>query len=607
MNLKRHLVHSLFLLLATLAIAQAPPAALMPVPRIQFLDVNGRPLAGGKVYTYNSGSSTPAATFTDASGTVQNSNPIILDAGGFASIWLGPQAYKIVVTDVNDAQQWVVDSVSSTGQLLYNLAVLLQPVNGNLQIVNGPIAATYFQGTTPHTTSTGVRVSILDPTTVLDSVNPPNLKTTAPATAGQNYSIPDPLHDATFVMSPNPGAINGTGNVLDCTQNGITCIRTANTWFDGGGCNNATATLGWDTFGSNSPTPFCVTGTNVQKGVMAFPAAATHLQGASCTGSAATTCVVAYPAGTTAGDLLVIECGVDGGKTVSSVTDGTNAYSLAVAKTNGNTDLEIWYFNGNSTAMAAATNLTVTLSAAANSACRWHEYNGNLTASILDRTANNNGTGTAVTTGTTLGTSNNVELVLAAVASPSNPTITAQNGWVQHTTVSQSTNITVNSEGLIQQAVATQQGAFTLSTSQAWAAAIATFKLTVAGAVVAQRQLGLPSYFRAASPINSIIKWQSPQAPTGTANVALGAAIVCTADGNTDDPVFNTATTATPAVNATAANVLTTTTISNLASTGCAAGSHLHYQIERLRYNASDTYEGWVYVNGAALQFGITQ
>src|SRR5579872_1001054 len=87
--------------------------ALMPVPRMQFFDASGTPLAGGLVYTYNAGTSTPAPTYTDSTGTTLNSNPVVLDAGGEAPIWLADQSYKIVVCDSSNAQQWETDNVSA--------------------------------------------------------------------------------------------------------------------------------------------------------------------------------------------------------------------------------------------------------------------------------------------------------------------------------------------------------------------------------------------------------------------------------------------------------------------------------------------------------------
>lgn len=88
--------------------------ALLIMPRVQFLDSSGKPLSGGKVFTYQAGTTTPQATFTDNTGTIQNTNPVILDAGGFASIWLAASpAYKILTQNSAGVQQWVVDNVQS--------------------------------------------------------------------------------------------------------------------------------------------------------------------------------------------------------------------------------------------------------------------------------------------------------------------------------------------------------------------------------------------------------------------------------------------------------------------------------------------------------------
>jgi hypothetical protein len=77
--------------------------------------------------------------------------------------------------------------------------------------------------------------------------------------------------------------------------------------------------------------------------------------------------------------------------------------------------------------------------------------------------------------------------------------------------------------------------------------------------------------------------------------------------GNTDDPSFNTISSSSALVNATSANILTDTAFTGLTTTGCAGGNLLHFQIVRQRYDPADTYEGWVFVNGGNLQFGMTQ
>ncbi|MGE3681946.1 MAG: hypothetical protein AB7G93_09485 [Bdellovibrionales bacterium] len=86
-------------------------AELLPVVRQRFFDANGDPLAGGKVYTYLAGTSTPSATYTDQGGGTPNTNPVILDANGEANIWMGVHRLKVVLTDANDVVQWTVDDV----------------------------------------------------------------------------------------------------------------------------------------------------------------------------------------------------------------------------------------------------------------------------------------------------------------------------------------------------------------------------------------------------------------------------------------------------------------------------------------------------------------
>jgi hypothetical protein len=70
----------------------------------QFFDNNGVPLSGGLLYTYSAGTSTPLATYTDFSGTVANSNPIVLDSSGRIpyEVWITVGfGYKFVLNDAN--------------------------------------------------------------------------------------------------------------------------------------------------------------------------------------------------------------------------------------------------------------------------------------------------------------------------------------------------------------------------------------------------------------------------------------------------------------------------------------------------------------------------
>ncbi len=49
-------------------------ASLSPTPKLQFFGTDGLPLVGGKLYTYAAGTTTPIATYTDNTGTNQNTN-----------------------------------------------------------------------------------------------------------------------------------------------------------------------------------------------------------------------------------------------------------------------------------------------------------------------------------------------------------------------------------------------------------------------------------------------------------------------------------------------------------------------------------------------------
>src|SRR5215469_8501591 len=87
-------------------------AVLLPNGEQQFLDANGDPLAGGFVYMYVPGSTTPKLTYVDQGLTTPNTNPIQLDSSGRAIIW-GSGSYRQVVTDVNGGLIW--DQLTSDG------------------------------------------------------------------------------------------------------------------------------------------------------------------------------------------------------------------------------------------------------------------------------------------------------------------------------------------------------------------------------------------------------------------------------------------------------------------------------------------------------------
>lgn len=79
---------------------------------VQFFDDDGAPLAGGKLYAYEAGTSTPKDTYTTAAGTIANANPVVLDASGRATIFLSG-SYKFTLTDSADVEIETTDNVTS--------------------------------------------------------------------------------------------------------------------------------------------------------------------------------------------------------------------------------------------------------------------------------------------------------------------------------------------------------------------------------------------------------------------------------------------------------------------------------------------------------------
>jgi hypothetical protein len=119
----------------------------------QFFDNAGNVLTGGKLFTYDAGTTTPAITYTTPLGNVYNSNPIILNAAGRPpqEIWLSFKAYKFVLTTSTDvligtwdningipsggAQEYVI---ATQGQTVVSVNFIYLPGNNSLNVfVNG--------------------------------------------------------------------------------------------------------------------------------------------------------------------------------------------------------------------------------------------------------------------------------------------------------------------------------------------------------------------------------------------------------------------------------------------------------------------------------------
>ncbi len=159
-----------------------------------FSDV-GIVLSGGKIHTYEAGTTTPSATWTDSTQAVANANPIILDSTGRLSneMWLqGGSTYKFVLADSNNnilgtwdniaglnditasvtVNEWTLTKltptyISSTSFSVPGNNVSIFDINRRLKIVVS--AGTIYGYVVSSTFSTVTTVVIQPDSTVLDS------------------------------------------------------------------------------------------------------------------------------------------------------------------------------------------------------------------------------------------------------------------------------------------------------------------------------------------------------------------------------------------------------------------------------------------------------
>jgi hypothetical protein len=87
----------------------------------QFFDNSGNVLTGGKIYTYQAGTTTPLATYTTNSESAFHTNPIILDAAGRVpsggEIWLQlGVGYKFVLKTSTEVLIATYDNIPSSAQ-----------------------------------------------------------------------------------------------------------------------------------------------------------------------------------------------------------------------------------------------------------------------------------------------------------------------------------------------------------------------------------------------------------------------------------------------------------------------------------------------------------
>ena len=77
----------------------------------RYFNNSGEPLIGGKIWFFQSGSTTPKTTYSDPDQTIPNPNPVVLDAAGVQPPVFFNGTAKAVLTNAQDVQLQVVDPV----------------------------------------------------------------------------------------------------------------------------------------------------------------------------------------------------------------------------------------------------------------------------------------------------------------------------------------------------------------------------------------------------------------------------------------------------------------------------------------------------------------
>lgn len=106
-------------------------ANLLIPPQLVFTDADGKPLAGGMLYTYTPGTLVGAPTWQDRAATILNTDPIILDARG-ACVVYGEGDYRLILLD-SDGNQ-IFDLLSSEPLPASAISAAMLPVVGALTL-----------------------------------------------------------------------------------------------------------------------------------------------------------------------------------------------------------------------------------------------------------------------------------------------------------------------------------------------------------------------------------------------------------------------------------------------------------------------------------------
>ena len=203
-------------------------ASISPDPRLQFFANDGSPLVGGKLYTYAAGTTTPLATYTSITGLVANTNPVILDSRGEASVWFSAAKYKFVLKDANDVEIWTQDSLWAAANVDGSNATGTWPIDISGNAATATVADSVKAGGAVNRIIAGTNITI-SPTSGVGTVT---VNSTSSATVTSvdgaglyGFSVTGGPITTSGTLTVTPPAPSTSGNVL--TSDGTNWVSAA--------------------------------------------------------------------------------------------------------------------------------------------------------------------------------------------------------------------------------------------------------------------------------------------------------------------------------------------------------------------------------------------
>lgn len=178
---------------------------LSPIVNSPQIGLTGAPLSGGSITTYQAGTSTPVATYTDSSGVTPQPNPITLNPYGLPAspVWQAAgQAIKFVIKDAAGNTVRTVDGVLGIND--FGGAGLV--INGAAYTVPQTVAFSTtptFDASKSNVFEFGALTANVTSVTIINGSNGQtiNLRFVQDATGGRTVSLPASFRAAGSVQS----------------------------------------------------------------------------------------------------------------------------------------------------------------------------------------------------------------------------------------------------------------------------------------------------------------------------------------------------------------------------------------------------------------------